>query len=539
MSVKNLFENYFEEYIEHYPTMATFIGINKYNHMYPNYYSDQEILKSKNFDKKYLGLIVKAEKKKLSLRDTHHLKVLKSRILSNLDSYKYEFHLLPLDQFNNFIINYLDMASGLSYLPLKTKKDFNNLIIKTTNFFELIDTTICRMREGISRNLVFSKIIMEKTLKQLKNVIKTKDYLVEDKKIPADLKKKYYEVLDKQFTKKIKKVIKFLENDYIPKCSNDLKYPGGPKVYKYLVKKYTTLKNPSIPNIHKLGLTEVERINKEINKLFKSNDMIKPTNNNLRTMTFKTKSNVLKDYERVRNIINKKLIPKYFNVKISHDYLLKKVPTFKEENDAGAYYMMCSIDNKRKGTFFLNLGKVEDHQTYSTFSLSLHEGNPGHHFQLTLANDLNLPNFVTYCDDEISYVEGWALYAESLAHDFLKDSTDKKDIMYRFGCYNYEMMRACRLVVDTGIHYYGWNFKKCFDFMKKYTTFSNNEIETEIYRYVVYAGQALSYKIGELKFKELREYYLKNKKGTIKDFHKKVLEMGSCSMELLEKMIKK
>ena len=110
--------------------------------------------------------------------------------------------------------------------------------------------------------------------------------------------------------------------------------------------------------------------------------------------------------------------------------------------------------------------------------------------------------------------------------------------MYRYGCYNYEMMRACRLVVDTGIHYYGWNFKKCFDFMRKYTSFSDNEIEVEIYRYSTYAAQALSYKIGEMKFQELRDYFLKKKKGSLKDFHKLVLENGACSLDLMEKLVK-
>ena len=504
-ALKKLFEDYFKEYMELIPIMATFIGIHKYNHLYPNYLSEQEIVKNKIFYKKYLNLIKKINKLDLSKKDIHHINVLKSRLEGDLESYKYPFDLLPIDHFNNFIIDHIETSSGKSFLPLKTNKDFKNLISQTRSFFEVIDSSICKMREGISKDIVFSKIIMKKTLKQLKNVIKTKNYLVSPSKIPNNLKDEYLEVMDIQFTLKIKKMIKFLENEYIDNCSDDLRYPGGPEVYKYLVKNYTTLKNPNIPKIHKLGLDEVERINGEIDVLFLTNNMKRPTNNQLRKMTFKSKSNIINDYERVRKIINEKIIPKYFNIKISHDYLLKKVPEFKEDSDAGAYYRMCSIDNKRKGTFFLNMSDVEDHQTYSTLSLSLHEGNPGHHFQLTYVNDLDLPNFISYCGDEIAYVEGWALYAESLAHDFFKDSKDEKDIMFRFGCYNYEMMRACRLVVDTGIHYYGWDFKKCFDYMKQNTTFSKKEIENEIYRYVAYAGQALAYKIGELKFKELKE----------------------------------
>lgn len=536
-TLKQLFANFFKEYIDLNPLMATFIGINEYNHIYPNYLLESEIDKSREFYMKYFNLSKEINTKRLSKKDKHHLEVFVYRIKNELEGFKYPFELLPLEQFDNFILNYVDIASGMSYLPLKTKKDFQNLILKTKDFMEVMDTAICRMREGMSKKLVFSKIIMEKVLVQLEDVIKSKSYLV--KKIPESLEKEYNDVLDKQFTQRIRKVISFLKKEYIPQCGKGLEYPGGRDMYKYLVKNHTSLEKPNIPKIHKLGLKEVKRINKEIDELFSNNGMVRPSNDELRKMIYDSKNKVLEDYERVRKLVNTELIPKYFDITISHDYLLKKVPKFKEEFDAGAYYMMCSLDNKRKGTFYLNMNNLSDHQTFNTFSLSLHEGNPGHHFQLTYANDLNLPDFVTYCDDETGYIEGWGLYSESLIHDFLKDSKKKEDIMFRYGAYNYEIMRACRLVIDTGIHYYGWDFDKCFDFMEKNTTFSKNEIEVEIYRYSVYAGQALSYKIGELKFKELRDYFIKENKGSIKDFHKKVLRWGSCSLELLEKMVKK
>ena len=517
--------------------MATFIGIHKYNHIYPNYLSDSVIQKDKEFYEKYLKLATGINTTRLSKKNKHHLEVFISRIKDILEGYKYPFELLPLEQFNNFVLDFVDMSTGMSFLPLKTVKDFKNLILKTEDFMDVIDTSICRMREGISKNLVFSKTIMKKVVEQLQDIVKSKSYLV--KKIPESVEEEYLNVLDVKLTKKIKELIEFLKKEYIPKCSNSLKYPGGGDIYKYLVKSHTSLGKPNIPQIHKLGLSEVKRINIEIDELFKSNDMERPSNDELRKMTYSSKSKVIQEYERIRKLVNTKLMPKYFDIKISHDYLLKKVPKFKEDFDAGAYYMMCSLDSKRKGTFFLNMNNLSDHQPFNTLSLSLHEGNPGHHFQLTYANDLNLPNFVTYCNDETSYVEGWGLYSESLSHDFLKNSKEEEDIMFRYGAYNYEIMRACRLVIDTGIHYYGWDFDKCFKFMERNTTFSKNEIEIEIYRYSVYAGQALSYKIGELKFKELRDYFLKNKKGSIKDFHKTVLQWGACSLELLEKMVKK
>ena len=543
--ISKFFKKYFEEYIVENPLSATFIGIHKYNHIYPNYLSDIEIEKDITFKKKYLAEIKSLQRnfqgETLTSKEQHFINLLKSRLEDSLEGYKYPFHLLPLDQFDNFIIDYIDLCSGKSYLPLRSKKDFQNLISKTTDFLVVCETSICRMREGLSKKITWSKEIMSRCLKQLKDVIKTKDYLVDKEKVPEILKKEYNKVMNKEFTNVIKKMIKFLEDEYIPYCHTHLgikRLPQGKEMYKYLVKSYTTLKNPSIQGIHQLGLKEVARINKEIDELFKNSGLERPEPKDFKKFLFKSKKAVLEDYEEVRDIVNNKLLPKYFDIKISHDYLLKKVPKFKEENDAGAYYMMCSLDNKRKGTFYLNMGNLSDHQTFSTMSLSLHEGNPGHHFQLTYANDMKLPEFVIYSSDETSYVEGWALYCESLTHDFLKDSKKEKDIMYRFGCYNYEIFRACRLVVDTGIHYYGWDFKKCFDFMRKNTSFSDNEIEVEIYRYSTYVGQALSYKIGELKFKELRNYFLKNNKGTIKDYHKLVLENGTCSLQLLEKLVK-
>tara|TARA_B100000767_G_scaffold121631_2_gene115932 strand:+ start:70 stop:1701 length:1632 start_codon:yes stop_codon:yes gene_type:complete len=536
--INTFFSNYFDEYIKENPLMATFIGIHNNNHLYPNYYSDSEIKKGKEFDKKYLKIVKTFLKVDgIKPKEKHYLKVLKSRLENNLEGYNYPFELLPMDQFNNVILYYIDLASGKSYLPLKTKKDFQNLILKTKDFITFNDTCICRMREGISKKIIPSKTIIKLCIKQLKDNIKKKEYVLPLNKVLISVRDEYIQTLDKEFTLMVKKTIDFLHKEYLPFGTNKLECPGGKKMYQYLVKSYTTLANPNIEKIHKLGFEEIERINKNMDELFKNNNMRRPSPKELKKRLYKNKPQVLSEYERIRKLVNTKIMPKYFDITISHDYLLKKVPKFKEEYDSGAYYMMCSIDSKRKGTFYLNMANLEDHLTFNTLSLSLHEGNPGHHFQLTYNNDNNIPKFITYCGDETAYVEGWGLYSESLAHDFYENPKTEEDVMYRFGCYNYEMLRACRLVIDTGIHYYGWTFDKCFGFMKKHTNFSDKEIEVEIYRYSSYPAQALSYKIGELKIKELRKYYLK-KGGSIKKFHKDILKFGACPLHLLEKNIK-
>ena len=541
MKLDKFFKKYFEDYMEINPLTATFIGINKYNHVYPNYLSDQVIEKNKKFYEDYLDKLYEIKDDiygKISDEENYYIDVLEYRLKDNIQSFNHPFHLIPLNQFDNFILDYVEMCSGKGYLPLKTKKDFNNLILKTSDFLIFCDTAICRMREGMDKKITLPKEVMRRVVEQLKDLKTTKDYILDEKTVPESIYEEYKKIFEGKFTKMINKFIKFLENEYIPVCRDKLglKFmPQGKEMYKYLVESYTNNRNISIDWIQKIGLKECTRIQKEIEDLFKNNDMDVPKTSE--NFLFDSKEDVIKDYERVREIINKKLVPKYFDIKISHDYLIKKVPKFKEENDAGAYYMMPSYDNKRKGTFYLNMNNLADHQTYSTMSLSLHEGNPGHHFQLTYCNDNDIPDFIKYCDDETIYVEGWALYCESLTHDFLKNSTKKEDIMFRYGCYNYEIMRAARLLVDTGIHYYGWNYKKCFDFMKSFTNFSDNEIEVEIYRYTSYPGQALTYKLGEIHFQELRDNFLKKNKN-LKLFHREVLKRGSSPMNLLHKIVK-
>ena len=259
--LKSFFKQYFEDYLVQNPLMATFIGIQKYNHLYPNYLLDSEIEKSKKFTLNYLDKTKKLKAqmdKNMTNQEEHFLNLLQSRLEDNLDSYSHNFHLLPLDQFDNFILDYIDMASGKSYFPLKTKKDYQNLISKTKQFLVLCDTAMCRMREGMNKKITWSQEIMSRCSKQFQEVVKSKVYLVEENKIPTDLKKEYYDVMDKKFTKMIKKFIKFLDQEYIPKCHKNLglkKVPNGPEMYKYLVKSYTTLNNFNIENIHKKGLS--------------------------------------------------------------------------------------------------------------------------------------------------------------------------------------------------------------------------------------------------------------------------------------------
>ena len=206
-----------------------------------------------------------------------------------------------------------------------------------------------------------------------------------------------------------------------------------------------------------------------------------------------------------------------------------EVPKYEENSRGLAYYMRPSTDGKRKGKFYINTKNLKSIPKYEVTALSLHENIPGHHYQLSKSLDNNLPKFLKYFGFT-SYIEGWGLYSENL----IKYNYD----LNYFGKLNYELHRSVRLVVDTGIHYFNWNFEKCEDFMKKYIFMSENDIEKEIMRYIAIPGQALSYKIGELTIKKLRNEFLKkNRNKNIKDFHKKLLDIGAIPLFLLKEYI--
>jgi uncharacterized protein (DUF885 family) len=239
---------------------------------------------------------------------------------------------------------------------------------------------------------------------------------------------------------------------------------------------------------------------------------------------YKNKKEVFKDYENTRKYLWENIISENFNISIKEPYEIKPVPVELEKSMAGAYYMQGDLSGSRNGIFYLNIRDTKNMLRSNCLTLSKHEGIPGHHFHITYMNEnKKLPLFIKM-SNYTAFIEGWALYAENLG-DF------DYDITY-FGKLNSEMLRAIRLVIDTGIHYYNWDYEKCYKLFKKYTIYPDSEIEAEIYRYVAIPGQALSYKIGELTFLELRKKFMK-KHNDIKKFHTLVLENGQLPLNIL------
>jgi uncharacterized protein (DUF885 family) len=325
------------------------------------------------------------------------------------------------------------------------------------------------------------------------------------------------------------------------------KLPNGEAYYRYQLKQQTTTElEPE--EVHQIGLSEVARIKSEmqnillaqgyadstmtlgatIQKLNKEERFLYPNNDGGRQM-------ILDEYDRILAEISAGL-DDAFDVRPKAGLEVKRVPEFKEEGSAGAYYNRPAMDGSRGGTFYANLRNVQETVKFGMKTLAYHEGVPGHHFQIAIQSELEgVPIFRTI-GLFTSYIEGWALYSEQLAWEL---GFYKNDPFGNLGRLQAEMFRAVRLVVDTGIHYKKWTREEAIDYMILNTGMTTTEVSTEIERYIVMPGQACAYKIGMLKILELREN-AKKKLGSqfdLKEFHNVVLKNGAVPLDILEEIV--
>jgi uncharacterized protein (DUF885 family) len=503
-------KKYFNDIIKLNPSFGSFLGYRKYDGDYENGLSPE-------YRKKYKALLEK-------YKNTTN-KVLRYEVKMGLRGLKYKLYLIPFVSHNNEIINFTFFNQ--TFYPLKTARDYENLVRRHYKFIECIDSGITNMREGMKCGMVLPKIICEKMIAGLDAFYKKKGYLI---MVP-----KKYEYIFEEYGSKIKEFIQFLKGEYLKKCIAGVgicNLPNGKEIYRYLVKEQTTT-NKSPEDIYEFGLKEVSRIKEELEKLKRKMgfecsllEFYKKMKENTKNYC-DTKDEVVREYARVGEEIRKNVMPKYFWDKVK-PYELVKVPKDMEDGNAGAFYYPGN--KKRVGTFYINTRDIRENPKYSMMALTLHEGIPGHHYQYRYMIEKKLPFYKIYGIEGSAYAEGWGLYAESLG--------EYDDYSY-FGRLSYEIFRALRLVVDTGIHYYGWSYKRAVNYMMKYISFERSEIDSEVERYICIPAQALCYKIGETVIKGLRDDYMRGEGADIRDFHRKILENGVVPLNILEDNFRK
>ena len=460
----------------------------------------------------------------------------------------------PMNHFFGFHTFYPTFASGKGAAPFKTVEDYENNLKRHREFVTFLDRAIGRFREGEQSGVVDTKLTVRNMIEQLdtqlKQPIDESPYYAPVKAFPdavaaADrtrLADEYRAAVGRDLYPALTRLRDFLKSEYLPKAREGvgLMYmKGGDKLYRYLVQSTTTL--PLTPEeIHQTGLSEVARITTEMEKVrqevgFKGS--LPAFFNYLRTdPKFKkpTREALTQGYYEIGRAVDARL-PEYFSTLPKAKLEIRPYEPFREKFEAGGSYEQGTPDGARPGTFYFNAYDLPSRTTPGMTTLYLHEGSPGHHFQISLAQENEaLPPFMRF-GGNTAYVEGWALYAETLGYDM----GFYKDPYQRMGTLDDEMLRAMRLVVDTGIHSKGWTREQAIKYMLDHSSMGKTDATAEVERYIAIPSQALAYKTGAMTIQRLRRKAEAELGPTfdIKDFHAQVLMTGSLPLAILEKKI--
>ena len=425
-------------------------------------------------------------------------------------------------------MDYVTECSGNGNYIFETKKDFLDFLKRLQSFDEITDTIIERMRDGIDANVTLYQKNVEEMINGIQDVLKEKSYTYTNDKKPLKISlKKWNGSIKRYFVNNLMKFLDFLLNEYYCKSQENFglhSYKEGKDAYKKILQN-NTFNECSPKQIHKLGLRELKELNEEkkrLEKVLQVND-INEYVKNTKSFYYQDKKDILNDLKKIRKEIQTKIYPKYFYGEIKKEdlYKIKSAPVEMKQNTA--YYMPGDLKLKVKGTFYINTFKPETVNKHELLTLSLHEGIPGHHYEIHYHSQSNSPDYMKLSQYD-SYSEGWGLYSETLYNY-------KDDINYYFKL-EYDIHRILRLIIDTGIHYYGWSYDKCFSLMRENLSYSDDHINRELLRYIDLPGQALTYKVGEKTLMYLRYKFLQ-KGYSVKDFHKLVLDVGPCPLDIL------
>ena len=534
-----------------------------------NTYQDHEGYDSKKYP---LGLVTKEHYKNeadfanglllgLSLIDTTYLddndkisfKLLGFKLQDIIDYYEFERHLNPLLSDTGF-------HSSLGYMvrPLYNYNQVKNYLNKLNAIPDYVDQYFVNLREGLSKG-VSQPLVIFKGYESTYNDHITRDhkdnyFYSPFKNLPDDLNQSQidsilYEgqkAIEESVIPEFKRIKEFFENEYFPNTRTKIgisETENGLDYYQNRINFYTTSKSYNADKIHKIGLDEVSRIRKGMIKIisdlkFKGSfdDFFKFLRTDDRFYA-KTPKELLMFARDISKRIDAKL-PKFFKTLPRKPYGVAPVPDAIAPKYTGGRYVGTSKNSTEPGYYWVNTYDLKSRTLYTIPALTAHEGVPGHHLQGSLNNELgdSIPRFRRnlYLS---AFGEGWGLYSEFLADDMGIYTTKYE----QFGKLTYEMWRACRLVVDTGIHAMGWTREEAVEYMSKNTALSLHEINTEVDRYISWPGQALSYKIGEIKIRELRKK-AKDQLGNkfnIRDFHEVILSQGTVTLSILEERINK
>ena len=545
--VNRLMQESWEFDLRENPLYATSVGDHRFNDRLPNS-SLADIERQTDFKKAILKRLKDIAREELSRESQINYDIFARLLSDELSEHEFQTHLMPLTNRWGFHIAFPELPKRT---PLKTVRDYENYIARLNDFPRYADEQMELLAAGMQANLVLPDVVMDGYSETIRpHIVKDarrsllftpfKSFPKRiDKSDRARLRAAGEAAVMQSVAPTYEKFLRFMEDRYLPACRGSIAaatLPKGREFYRYRVRHFTTL-DVSPAEVHQIGLRQVARIRQEMVDVVQQakfdgdlSDYITYLREDPKFYA-KTPEQLQMEVAWILKKMDGRL-PELFKTLPRMPYGLREVPAYVAPKTTSAYYSQPAGDGTRAGFYYINTYNLKSRPLFEMEALSLHEAVPGHHLQLALQQELDsLPPLRRFAGFT-SFVEGWALYAERLGLEVGFYQTPER----QFGRLSFEMWRACRLVVDTGMHDMGWTRRQAIDFMARNTALSLHNISAEVDRYISWPGQALAYKMGEIKIRELRAR-AERELGTafdIREFHDIVLGSGAVPLDVLE-----
>lgn len=543
-------ESYFALQLERDPLRATFIGDHRFNDRLAITITPEHIAESLAIERSYLDRVEAINLASLDDSDRLNREIFLRERRHALAGAAFPDHLMPINQFHNMAHTLVQLGSGQGAQPFATEEDFDAFISRMVDFSGWVDQAIVNMREGMTKNVVQPAILMEEVLEQLAahrgpaadtlfaRPLATLPPTLTPEAADA-LRQRYLAAIDEVLIPAYATLHDFIRDEYLAaaRSSHGMHaLPNGADWYSWLVQG-TTSSSLTPGQIHDLGLAEVERIQEAIREVMTEvgfegdlDDFFAFTASDPRFYV-EDSAELIGAYEHLRERVAAGL-DELFDLNPAAGYEIRPVEAYRERSAADASYQRPAADDSRPGIFYVNTHDLSARPLWAAESLFLHQAVPGHHYQIALQQaQTDLPRFRRF-GGNTAFIEGWALYAESLGREL----GVYEDPYQYFGMLNAELWRAVRLVVDTGLHLHGWNREEVIAYMFAHSSVGQTRAVAEAERYMAIPSEALAYKVGQLRFEEIRQRAERELGDAfdIRAFHNLILRNGALPLDILE-----
>jgi len=549
-----LFDEHFERNLELNPLSATAIGDDRYDDRMSISMSQEYRDADKQLDEEFLARLLGIDRAALDYQEQLSYDIFRIRREQSLEGNQFPFHLQPMNQFYLMTNFFVQLGSGSSLHPFKTVKNYDDFLSRADDMLVNMDLAIENMKEGMRAGVVQPKILMAKVVPQIEAHIvdsaEESNFWMPITNMPEEfsdedrdrLTAAYRDAIENKYVPAFERLNNFIGDTYIGASRDTVglgDQPNGANWYAYMVKLRTTT-DMTPEEIHQIGLDEIARIHGEMRGVMEEvgfegdlKDFFDFVNTD-EQFFFDEPDDLIQGYRDMSANITE-LAKSIFNIAPKAQFEVRRIEAFREASASGGSYQSGTPDGSRPGVFYANAYNIKARPKWAMESLFLHEAIPGHHFQISLQRENeDLPRFRRF-GGFTAYSEGWGLYAETLG----KELGVYTDPYQYFGALNAELWRALRLVVDTGLHAKGWSRQDVLDYMYANSAVAPARAISEAERFMAIPGQALAYKIGQLKIRELRNS-AEERLGDAFDvaaFHLEILKDGPMPLSMLESKV--